>query len=597
MEEKGRNIAVAFVFDEHARRQKNAQKCNFWFAYIEEIFNHLGIQAQRLTPEALEDENIFTRFTALIIGESVINERAVQNLQAWVEQGGILIGFRCETLHDLFGNKSISLMKQPESDFTPAAYLSLTDDSLTEGIHSPWYLEQELIIFSDVLLVEPEESEPIARLRNIFGQDINKPAITKRQVGKGWAFYFAFDLPKTVWVLQQGRPVDADYAGDGWLRTGDAIVIGKNNPELLYSYELLLLLQNMLALQPYPLVYPLPPTEGKITDVLFFYGGDDECDETGVQLLASQFMRSRSLPYHINLMPQKDVAGEWQFAVTQEEFQEILANGHECSLHYNFISDNQHPHIITREEVQEQMNAYMQMFGQKPICTVNHCFLWSGWYELAAWMLEAGGKADNSRAHVPSPPANPVNRIGFSFGSSLPYRIYTDWREGNEPMDFLILPVVFYEVGYTANTTDFELLRQAVDIAAYYHLTANFFYHPVYIARNENCRQAIDELLRYVEERNLIARHMGCDEMVHWWQERLQVRVDKVIENNKGIRFEVKCPSHDGCIIKLPLGNRSLIKARCDSDDVVFAVRCEFGQRWLYMIIPPGKHAVEVEQE
>ncbi len=475
--------------------------------------------------------------------------------------------------------------------------LSLTDDLLTEGIHSPWYPEQELIIFSDVLVVEPEVSEPIARLRNIFGQDMNKPAVTKRQIGEGWAFYFAFDLPETVWVLQQGRPVDADYTGDGRLRTGDAIVIGRNNPELLYSYELLLLLQNMLVLQPYPFVHPLPPTEGKITDVLFFYGGDGECDETGVQLPASQFMRSRNLPYHINLMPvpKEDVKGEWRFAVSQEEFKEILTNGHECSLHYNFISGNQQPHFINREEVLEQMNAYVQMFGQKPVCTVNHCFLWTGWHELAEWMLEAGGQADNSRAHVPSPPSNPVNRIGFSFGTSLPYRIYTDWGEGNQPLDFLILPVVFYEVGYTGNTTDFELLHKAVDIAAYYRLTANFFYHPVYIARNENCRQAIDELLRYIEEQNLIARHIGCDEMVHWWKARSQVRVRNVIENEKDIHFYVECPHHDGYIIKIPLDDRSPTKARCDGDDVVFKVRCEFGQRWLYMIIPQGEHGVEVE--
>lgn len=235
------------------------------------------------------------------------------------------------------------------------------------------------------------------------------------------------------------------------------------------------------------------------------------------------------------------------------------------------------------------------MFGQNPICTVNHCFLWTGWHELAEWMLEAGGKADNSRYPVPSLPLDPVNRIGFSFGTSLPYRIYTDWREGNQPLDFLIIPVVFYEMGYTDDTTDFELLHKAVDIAAYYHLTANFFYHPFHIVRDKNCRQAIDELLRYIDERNLIVRHMGCDEMVHWWKEHLRVCARDVIESEKDIHFYVECSYHDGCIIKLPLGDRSPTKARCGSDDFIFEVRCEFGQRWLYMIIPQGEHEVEVE--
>jgi hypothetical protein len=83
--------------------------------------------------------------------------------------------------------------------------------------------------------------------------------------------------------------------------------------------------------------------------------------------------------------------------------------------------------------------------------------------------------------------------------------------------------------------------------------------------------------------------------MVHWWRERLQVCVRNVIESKKDIHFYVECSYHDGCTIKLPLSDRSPTQARCDNDDVIFDVRCEFGQRWLYMIIPQGEHEVEVE--
>lgn len=631
MKETGRNIAVACVFDEQARIQSNSRGLNFWFAYIEEIFSHLGIQAQYLKPEALEDESILARFSAIIMGEGMVSEHSARNLQIWAEQGGTLIGFRCEALKDLFGFKPVSIIEQPKNDFTITAYLSLTDSALAEGIHSPWHPEQNLVIFSDVILIEPKGSEQIARLYNTLGEDMSKPAITKRQVGEGWAFYFTFDLPKTVWVLQQGRPIDADYDGDGYLRTGDAIIIGKNDPELLYSYELVLLLQNMLAIQPHPFIYSLPPTKGKVTDALFFYGGDDECS-SGIQLPASRFMRSRNLPYHINIMPvpekdiegewkyamsqgeygeitaheqghppdqqlrvhKKDITGKWKFAVSRDEFGEIVANGHECSLHYNFLYSDQHPHFISREEVLRQMDAYTQAFGQKPVCTVNHWCLWSGWYELAEWMLEAGGQADNCRFHVSYPPLNPVNRIGFSFGTALPYRVYTDWNKGNKPLDFLFLPVIFYEVGYSGDSTDFELLHKAIDIAAYYHLTADFFYHPVYIVHNKTCRLAIDELLRYVEERNLIVQHMGCDKLVHWWRARQRVSVQDVTEKMEDINFHIDCPYDDGCIVRLSLGDRPPMLAICDGKDVVSEVRKEFGQNWLYMVIPQGEHEVKV---
>jgi len=51
-----------------------------------------------------------------------------------------------------------------------------------------------------------------------------------------------------------------------------------------------------------------------------------------VQVSASDFMKSRGLPYHINLMPLNG-----RFAISRAEFRHMRANGHELSLHYNFM--------------------------------------------------------------------------------------------------------------------------------------------------------------------------------------------------------------------------------------------------------------------
>ncbi|MBI3945672.1 MAG: hypothetical protein HY321_07125 [Armatimonadetes bacterium] len=587
------NLSIAYCYDDDLRRAANAEGRNYWYRYVEEILDRLGATGTAIGRGDLDDAARLAGFSALIVGDleaAQMPAGAPEVLRAWVEAGGLLIGFMTAGLDDVFGCRAITRVRRPGDDFCPSASFALTEHPACAGVHSTLHPEQRLIAIGDSLALKPDEgTEVVARLFNLWGASIGA-AITARRLGAGTAFYFGIHVPQTFWAIQQGRPIDADYDGDGYLRSSDARVIGTNDPEVAYTDEILFLLANMLAVRPHPTLSPIPPLDGRPADLLLFWGGDDEHMED-VQLPASDWMRSRGLPYHINIMP---IRGH--FAVSREDFAHIRANGHEPSLHFNFIDDFRHPGGFTAEDVASQARAYREAFGCDPVCVVTHFARWVGWHEPAEWMAARGIKADNSHFHRGSPPLNPVNSFGFSFGTAYPFWFYSDWRDGNRRLDFLEEPITAYEMGYVQSNENpsFEGLRTILDLAARTHLTLNTFYHPVYIARFPQCRNAIDELLRYLEARRYRAVHMGNDEVWRWWEARSRGRITDARADEDGVSCTASCDYPGGFTLRVPCGERAPKAATCDGAPAALLAREEFGQHWAEVALPAGEHQLEL---
>jgi len=149
--------------------------------------------------------------------------------------------------------------------------------------------------------------------------------------------------------------------------------------------------------------------------------------------------------------------------------------------------------------------------------------------------------------------------------------------------------MVAYEVGYTEEGTDFAMLHRAVDLAARHHLTMNFFYHPVYIARVEACRRAIDEMLRYLEERGLRPAFMGPDEVWRWWSARSEARIEEVVASAGEVSFAAECGYPSGFVVKVPLGFGRVEECRRNGRKVEWREAWEFGQRWAFVVLPRGR--------
>ncbi len=587
-------LIAAYVYDADLRIKTNQQGKNYWYEYIKEINEQLGLSAEEIPTNSLEDSTLLDDIGILFIGDlptSRITDAIRANLDGWVRGGGVLIGFATEGLDSIFGNVCDSVIDQPGSDYDISGYFSLEPDELTTGIHSYLHPEQKLIIFSRIRGINPEGSGELARLYDVDGTDTNYAAITKRDYHKGHAYYFAFNVPQTMWVLHQGIPITHDRDGDGYYRTGDLIAIGDNEREVLYADEILFLIQNMIAQKPQPMIYAIPPKGKEIPDALFYWGGDDEAAR-GTQLWASNWMKEQGLPYHINIMQNKD--GE--FTVTPEEAEAIQANGHECSLHYNFI-DNFDPLAFTEADVRSQEEAFYKTYGFHAICTVNHYVRWTGWADAAKWMREAGGRADNSFIHHRIPPMNPCNRLGFVFGTCFPFYFYDDYTGENGKIDFLEEPITAYEVGYTADgETHFDIVHKSIDMATKYHLVMDMFYHPINVYNHPACRAAIEEVLRYIKTKGIIAVHKGNDGLWEWWDKRSRSQItDVVVHDGSGVSFTVCCEYEDGVIVKVPIGSAELdVPPTCDSQRADYKIREDLGRYWLYIIVPAGTHKIAV---
>jgi len=174
-------------------------------------------------------------------------------------------------------------------------------------------------------------------------------------------------------------------------------------------------------------------------------------------------------------------------------------------------------------------------------------------------MLKAGGCADNSRIHRTSPPLNPTNLLGYVFGTSFPYHFYRDHQGGNERLPFLSEPITLYECGYRYEdlTNEYTELHKGLAMAARFHLTTDLFFHPVNLFRAEAAREAVRETLRWADANNVLARHMGNDEVADWWFARSRASLTEARLADGATRFTVECDWPRGAWCRSPAGATS----------------------------------------
>jgi hypothetical protein len=567
-------LKAGYVIDESRWEELNRQGRNYWWAYIAEILDRVGLTASPVRLTELRER--LPEFTVLFIGDAPVRD-LVSDLKTWVDEGGMLVGCMTEGLDDLFGNEYAGRIPQPGDEFSIAGELYLDEyQAATEEVRCPIHAGKPLLIISDIRLVRRVDSIPL-------GEVNGQPVITIWKPRIGYSVYFGFDLAQTFWAIQQGRPVDADHDGDGYLRTGDAIVIGDYEPEIPYTDELLRLLENILYSAHIPLIHQLPPTGDVVPDVLLFYGGDDEGSE-GIQVPAAEFMAGRGLPYHINCM---QLCGK--YGLGPGEIERLRGLGTELSAHFNFIDGFAHPTGFTRDDVERQARAFVERFGHTPVCSNFHWCRWSGYAEPALWLAEQGIGADNSYAHRPLHVLNPVNSIGFAFGTSFPFHFYADHSMGNRRIDVLELPITAYEVGYTAEETDFPTLERALRLAVHYGLTMNFFYHPVYLAQHQTCRDTIDRLLSLIKDWGITAVHSAPDALTRWWNDRSRTVIEDAHWLGDGLAFTARTPSPQGFIAKIPYSGLKPPWTNLPHKVVHKRLR-----GWLMIVLPPGETQVEV---
>lgn len=570
------NLKAGLLLDEECRIAANSVGLNYWWVYMIETLDRLGLTAAVLSTSDLTSQ--LADLSVLFIGaaeEARLSDAQIQMIDSWVKAGGVLVASGSSRLDSTMGNQYAHL-DPSAGEFAVSCEFTLRETAFSQGIQTPLHPDSPMIAIGPVRWVRPVFSTAIA-------DNGGDAVITARGYGKGWAFYFGFNLGQTFWVIQQGRPVDQDYDGDGYLRSGDAMVIGGREPEVPYTDQILFLLRNMIAVRPHPLVHQLPAVGDLIPDMLLFYGGDDEAG-SGIQVAAAEFMHSRGLPYHINALPYNG-----GFGLTPAEMAYCESLGTELSIHYDFVYGYYPVGNFTKADVDYQTNLFINYFGKTPVSSVNHWTTWIGWHEPALWMMEAGLKGDNGRFCVQLTSSNPTNVIGHAFGTAFPYHFWTDHADGNRRLDFVEMPISGYELGYQGDWRDPASVYRAVYLAQYYNYTFSFFYHPVYIAVYPACRDAIDTILDLADHYGLRALHTTPDNLALWWMDRSEISIANVQFSANRLEFDSCKPSAGDYVVRIPMGGYEAV-------DVPYPHRVEerFGVKWLMIALQGGSTRVEL---
>ena len=559
-------MKIGYIINKKLWEEENERGRNYWWIYIEEILNRIGITAEAIDIENLE-KNI-EEFKFLFLGPDNY-EKIREIIKKWVKNGGVIFGFNCWNIDNVFGNKFEKYIIE-KSPFEINGYLNFTQNIFTKDFF------KKFPVFSNLRCVIPVNSKTIAYFKNY-------PVITLRKYHKGYAIYFGFDISKTIWLINQGRPVDNDYDKDGYLRNGDGIVLKSN--KIPITDKFLIFLENIINyIYPIPFIYHLPPLNEKdiIPDAVFFYSGDDESTK-GVHFPSAEFMRNLGLPYHINIMPDKN----FEFAISNEEFEKLEKNNIEISLHYNFMDNFNHPCGFSEEDVNKQTEIFINRFKKVPICVNTHWLRWTGWYEPALWMGKFGIKGFNGKIHSSFPPINPINKIGFAFGTSLPFFYWTDYKYGNKKIEFIDLPITFYECGYIGEKPDFKKIEKAISIAVKYNSISNFFYHPIYITNFPSCRKAIEKIIEITKRKNLKILHTTPDKITKFWIGRSKSKISNLKRREDFISFDIFCENREGLVVKFYTGNKKIV-------DLNFPFKISRNKS-IFIKLPYGESRVEIK--
>jgi len=589
---------VVYLYEDSLREAANQRGENCWFRYAAEVLDELGVTAEAAPLAALSRP---PGCRVLALGDydaALLPAEAEASLSEWVDGGGVLVGFGTTGLDRVFGVASAGPDIEAEP-FTVGGWMSLDGRDEAAGLLDERLPKTDCPILSPLRRIAAADA--VALTHFVDDGAPASPAITRREIGRGRAYYFAFNLPQAVWTYHQGRPVTEDLDGTGYLRTGDAIIV-RDDPAMSVPCAdlMLLILENMLAGAGVPFVHHLPPSPAGVPDALFHYGGDDEAKD-GLQAEMSRLMRELGLPYHVNVM----LGGDGAFHFTDEDRALYEANGHEFSLHFNFMDYPEgvaHPAPIDEAEYARQVDLFEARYGRTPICVNTHCCRASGWADAARLGARRGIRGENTAVHRVSPPADPVNRFGAAFGTVYPHFVYDDAAHGNKRLDFVSIPIGFYEPGaygweeshpyHDQDPFRPDEYRRVADLACHYGWTLNIFLHPTHMAHpRSRGRDALRCILDHLDERKADVLHVGTDALCLWWRDRSRTRV----ERDGGSTYVVDTPHAGGVLIRF--SRDTLAAGACfelDGEPVTPVEKGRLGRPWCYVVVPRGRHTLHI---
>ena len=199
----------------------SATSSNPFGLYLGEILRAEGFNTYEQHDIASINASQLQNYSIAVLAEMSLTPSQADMLTQYVENGGNLIAMRPDSqLESLFGVTAVGSSQNN-------GYIRIQPGTLAgAGLY-----DERIQIHGKIDRYNQDSAITIAKLYN-GTTDTNRPAVTFRQTSGGKAAMFAFDLARTVVLMRQGNPnnADVDIDGDGILRTVELFQSPGNGP-------------------------------------------------------------------------------------------------------------------------------------------------------------------------------------------------------------------------------------------------------------------------------------------------------------------------------------------------------------------------------
>lgn len=558
-------MKLYYYHDRFAHAQRNADGLDYTPAYLPAILKNLGFTAEALTPDRLSE---LEAGDLLILGSDILSEKAAAALGDAHRRGCGLIAF---------GTKAPGVFPETVPVATSDDRYDILGYFRFAGSPEPLPVLGSFETFSEGQV-----------LGSVTGKDGREFPVFSRIGDDIW--YFSFDLPATLLYAADGRPTLTPQnnfpipVG----RVPDGCVLEESyDYSIAYGDSYLRRIEDILTAWGFPRIFALPVHDGKISDLLLYFAGDDDAGSRENNFVAAEAMHARGLPYHINIMPGD---AEGHFVMDRADIEYLHSIGVETALHYNFVT---FPYSEEGHRLQKAL--YEQTFGESGGGPVNHCVIQNGTaperYRMEA---ECGARSENNRLQHKTDPndINAFNLTGFGFGHAFPRFVLADAAHGNRQLDLCELYCSYYEPRiHNCEPWEYQKLEDYLNAGAAYCRPLQFFHHPHYISGKIGydatpALRALDHVLAHVKKMGWNVCFCGPDKLGQWWHDRAACAFRDVTSTG----FRLDNPTGRALTVVLPENCTAVLADGVECPVVTKPV----GERELRLaILAPGTKAVE----
>lgn len=555
---------VLYCINSKAKNAAESEHKNFPDVYFSEIFDMLGVTAGHCSEKNLAEK--LGEAEVLFLGAGDYGKQSGE-LKDFVKKGGTLIAFATEGLNELFKIKKIGTLRRL-SEYDIVTHLKFTDQA-DAPVFGGGY---KLPVISEVLNLSAEGTV----LAESLGTELPFPLITEVKIGKGKAVYFAFSLTRTMWYVNQGRPVYCDMDGDGVCRTPDALILDENDDPTVPVTDLYMhFLGNFISEKGIPLIHQLPPKDGKPTDYVTFYVGDeDRCGYGEMHTAITETNKRGVKGYQVNMQQIETQDG---YTIDKAEYEDLEKQGLTLTLHLDFIT----PELYRYEynEMVRQFELFEAQFGKKPESANTHWLVYSGFGEVPRWFDERDVKytVHHHCTRTCLADMNKMSIYGTGFGTTYPTHAYDDGEHGNVKYDIPQMKIFYYEPRVRAEG-DEEKINKVLDQAAEMGYFANIFIHPAYFTiEREATIRALETVLKHHEGRNVL--NDSTRALADWWQKKCRSKYE-----------DGEADFKTSCVLKFP---STVSAVKIDGVKADITRKTVAGREWAMVVVPKGKHVVK----